>query len=222
MLLPVFEIGDFPSRKGITSIRRCGQLSDHVTAVVIHTGHCCCRTANGLIRLHDRCLAAFRLIQRDSQCLLELCLNSKAAFGCGNGQRICLGLFFSQRYIGTRDFPACECAGLCRLKLQFRAGHGLDHIAIGIFAAVDRYLTGAFNADSALAGVIQHDLRLLYFAVDIRDGEGDLLPRVGAVRFEGDVLIIGTVAVAHFHIRGKAQRRSLGIAAGCKFPYGHI
>ena len=60
------------------------------------------------------------------------------------------------------------------------------------------------------------------FAVDIRDGEGDLLPRVGAVRFEGDVLIIGTAAVAHFHIRGKAQRRSLGIAAGWKFPYGHI
>ena len=153
---------------------------------------------------------------------LELCLNGKAAFRCGNGQRIRLGLLLSQRYIGTRDFPACECTGLCRLKFQFRAGHGLDHIAIGIFAAVDRYLTGAFNTDSALAGVIQHDLRLLYIAVDIRDGEGDLLPRVGAVRFEGDVLIIGTAAVAHFHIRGKAQRRSLGIAAGCKFPYGHI
>ena len=151
---------------------------------------------------------------------MELCLNSKAAFGCGNGQRICLGLFLSQRHAG--DFPACECAGLCRLKLQFRAGHGLDHIAIGIFAAVDRYLTGAFNADSALAGVIQHDLRLLYIAVDIRDGEGNLFPRVGAVRFEGDVLIIGTVAVAHFHILGKVQRRSLGIAAGCKFPYAHI
>ena len=171
----------------------------------------------------DRCCATLRLIQRDGQRLLELCLNGKTAFGCGNGQRIRLGLFFSQRYIGTRDFPARECAGLCRLKLQFRAGHGLDHIATGIFAAVDRYLAGAFNADSALAGVIQHDLRLLYIAVDIRDGERNLLPRTGAIRFKCDQLIIaaGTGIRQHYIIR-KIQFRSFGIAADIKSPYSHI
>ena len=153
---------------------------------------------------------------------MELCLNGKAAFGCGNGQRICLGLFFSQRYIGTRDFPACECAGLCRLKLQFRAGHGLDHIAIGIFAAVDRYLTGAFNADSALAGVIQHDLRLLYIAVDIRDGEGNLFPRVGTVRLELDVLNTLTAGITYFHIVRKGQLRTIGITSSAALQYWHI
>ena len=177
--------------------------------------------AHDILCRRDRCLAAFCLIQRDGQRLLKLCLNDKVAFGCGNGQRICLGLFRSQRHAG--DFPARECAGFCRLKLQFRAGHGLDHIAIGIFAAVDRYLTGAFNADSALAGVIQHDLRLLYIAVDIRDGERDLLPRVGAIRFKCDQLIIaaGTGICQHYIIR-KFQLRSFGIAADIKSPYSHI
>ena len=69
---PVFEIGDFPSRKGITIIGCCSQRSDHVTAVVIHAGHSRFRVAHGLIRRRDRCRAAFRLIQRDGQRLLEL------------------------------------------------------------------------------------------------------------------------------------------------------
>ena len=64
-LLPVFEIGDFPSRKGITSIRRCGQLSDHLTTGVIQAGHSRFRVAHGLIRRRDRCRAALRLLQRD-------------------------------------------------------------------------------------------------------------------------------------------------------------
>ena len=108
------------------------------------------------------------------------------------------------------------------MKLQFRAGHGLDHIAIGIFAAVDRYLTGAFNADSALAGVIQHDLRLLYIAVDIRDGEVDLLPRVGAVRLELDVLNTLDVGITYFHIIRKGQLRASGIARSAALQYWHI
>ena len=165
---------------------------------------------------------AFHKLHLDSDIItitcLELCLNGKVAFGCANGQRIRLGLLLCQRHTG--DFPARECA-VCCLKLQICVGHGLDHIAIGIFAAVDRYLASAFNADSTLAGVIQHDLRLLYIAVGILDGEGDLLPRTDAIRFKGNGFITG-IGVFHNHIRRKVQRRSLGIAAGCKFPYTHI
>ena len=73
MLLPVFEIGDFPSRKGITIVGCCGQRSDHITTGVIQAGHSRFRVTHSLIRRRDRCLAAFRLIQRDGQCLLKLC-----------------------------------------------------------------------------------------------------------------------------------------------------
>ena len=162
MLLPVFEIGDFPSRKGITIISRCGQLGDHITTGVIQAGHSRWRTANGLIRLHDRCRAALCLIQRNGQRLSEV-----RGKGNSSGRYTqCCQILFERIFGYCSSFghrPAVKHITVLRNCLYRDSCIFLNIIAVAIgYGMAVNYYTAAFGGNIDLNCTCRHYLRDRY------------------------------------------------------------
>ena len=143
-------------------MRRCGQLSDHLTAGVIQAGHSCFRVTHGLIRRRDRCRAAFRLIQRNGQRLLEV--RGK----CNSFGRYtqCCRIFFELIFGYCSSFghrPAVKHITVLRNCLYGDSCIFLNIIAAAIgYGMAANYYTAAFGGNIDLNCTCRHYLRDRY------------------------------------------------------------
>ena len=160
-LLPVFEIGDFPFRKGITIVGCCGQRSDHITTGVIQAGHSRFRVTHSLIRRRDRCRAAFRLIQRDGQRLLKLCGKCNSFGRYTQCCRILFEHIFG--YCSSGHRPAVKHITVLRNCLYRDSCIFLNIIAAATgYGMAVNYYTAAFGGNIDLNCTCRHYLRDRY------------------------------------------------------------
>ena len=142
-------------------MRRCGQLSDHLTGGVIQAGHSRFRVAHDILCRRDRCLAAFRLIQRDGQCLLELCGKCNSS---GRYTQCCQILFVRIfGYCSSGHKPAVKHITVLRNCLYRDSCIFLNIIAAAIgYGMAANYYTAAFGGNIDLNCTCRHYLRDRY------------------------------------------------------------
>ena len=157
-LLPVFEIGDFPFRKGITIVGCCGQRSDHITTGVIQAGHSRFRVTHSLIRRRDRCRAALCLLQRDGQRLLKLCGKCNSFGRYTQCCRILFEHIFG--YCSSGHRPAVKHITVLRNCLYRDSCIFLNIIAAATgYGIAANFYTAAFGSNIDLNCTCRHYLR---------------------------------------------------------------